>query len=152
MCVAHSRLCLLCSLIAYHILLNNVLLKPWRLSAYGSVKLILVWKKNIRFNYVGNVFDPVVDVRWFDWQYSLTRNRTFDTESKFTSVLGDLKLKGSEIYNRTLWPWGPYLSPFTAHLVLAFSLRSHVYKHLNAVTWKNLNTLWHLLVQLPECE
>ena len=44
-----------------------------------------------------NVFDPVVDVRWFDWQYSLTRNRTFDTESKFTSVLSDLKLKGSKI-------------------------------------------------------
>ena len=81
-----------------------------------------------------NVFDPVVDVRWFDWQYSLTSNSTFDTESKFTSVLGDLKLKGSEIYNRTLWPWGPYL----AHLVLAFSLQSHVCKHLSAVAWKKL--------------
>ena len=81
-----------------------------------------------------NVFDPAVDVRWFDWQYSLTSNSTFDTESKFTSVLGDLKLEGSEIYNRTLWPWGPYL----AHLVLAFSLQSHVCKHLSAVAWKKL--------------
>ena len=152
MCVAHSRLCLLCSLITYHILLNNMLLKPWRLSAYGSVELILVWKKKIRFSYVGKRFWSCRRCSLIDWQYSLTRNRTFDTESKFTSVLGDLKLQGSEIYNRTLWPWGPYLSPFKAHLVLAFSLQSHVYKHLNAVTWKNLNTLWHLLIQLPECE
>ena len=147
MYVAHSRLCLLCSLITYLILLNReglVHMVRWNLSSFGRKTFVLAM--------LVNVFDPVVDVRWFDWQYSLTSNSTFDTESKFTSVLGDLKLKGSEIYNRTLWPWGPYLSPFTAHLVLAFSLRSHVYKHLNAVTWKNLNTLWHLLVQLPECE
>ena len=85
-----------------------------------------------------DLFESFVDVRWFDWQYSLTSNSTFDTESKFTSVLGDLKLKGSEIYNRTLWSWGPYL----AHLVLAFSLQSHVCKHLSAIE-KNLNTLWH---------
>ena len=44
-----------------------------------------------------DLFESFVDVRWFDWQYSLTSNSTFDTESKFTSVLGDLKLKGSEI-------------------------------------------------------
>ena len=147
MCVAHSRLCLLCSLITYLILLNREALMHmvrWNLSSFGRKTFVLAM--------LVNVFDLVIDVRWFDWQYSLTRNRTFDTESKFTSVLGDLKLKGSEICNKTLWPWGLYLRPFTAHLVSAFSLQSHVYKHLSAVTWKNLKTLWHLLFQLPECE